>query len=207
MSFPENRRAVGRNASADEYGTHLALTVVIDGTYRVHLHAAPEGWLALTCRLCALPEEGPARDALAREAGRLAAGMLSRHAAGCVVDPQGRALWLQQTLRPDSSDLALDEAFGALDPLTRDEVTRAYRTIHDRLGLTTVIVTHDVQEALLLADRIIVLARGRIVADGTPADLAARREPTEVSQLFDMPRRQAMQIQALLGAGIGPAHE
>jgi hypothetical protein len=39
--------------------------------------------------------------------------MLSRHAAGCVVDPQGRALWLQQTLRPDSSDLALDEAFGA----------------------------------------------------------------------------------------------
>ncbi|OLT99155.1 hypothetical protein BVK87_30825, partial [Achromobacter denitrificans] len=64
-------------------------------------------------RLCALPAEGAARDALAREAGKLAAGMLSRHAAGCVVDPQGRALWLQQTLRPDGGDLALDEAIGA----------------------------------------------------------------------------------------------
>jgi len=89
------------------------LTVVIDDTYRVHLQAAPDGWLALTCRLCALPEEGAARDALARETGKLAAGMLSRHAAACVVDPQGRALWLQQTLRPDSSALALDEALGA----------------------------------------------------------------------------------------------
>lgn len=108
ISAYANRHGLGPSARADG-----RLTVVIDDTYRVHLQAAPEGWLALTARLCALPVEGAARDALLREAGKLAAGMLSRHAAGCVVDPKGGALWLQQTLRPDSSDLALDEALGA----------------------------------------------------------------------------------------------
>ncbi|MFJ3463688.1 CesT family type III secretion system chaperone [Achromobacter spanius] len=88
-------------------------TVVVDDTFRVHLHAAPNGWLAITSRLCTMPEPGAARDELVREIGRLAAGMLSRHAAACVVDPQGRTLWLQQTLSPDSSPLALDEAVGA----------------------------------------------------------------------------------------------
>jgi osmoprotectant transport system ATP-binding protein len=103
--------------------------------------------------------------------------------------------------------MLLDEAFGALDPLTRDEVTRAYRAIHDQLRLTTIMVTHDVQEALLLADRIVVLADGLIVADGTALDLATMREPAEVAQLLDMPRRQAERIQGLLGAHGGPSHE
>jgi len=58
----------------------------------------------------------------------------------------------------------MDEPFGALDPLTRDSLVRAYRDIHDRLGLTTVMVTHDVQEAVLLADRLVVLKAERIVA-------------------------------------------
>ena len=58
----------------------------------------------------------------------------------------------------------MDEPFGALDPLTRDNLVRAYRDIHDRLGLTTVMVTHDVQEAVLLADRLVVLKAERIVA-------------------------------------------
>ncbi|MFD4840255.1 CesT family type III secretion system chaperone [Achromobacter sp. NPDC058515] len=89
------------------------LTVVVDDTFRIHLHPAPHGWLAMTSRLCGLPEQSAARDELVREIGRLAAGMLSRHAAACVVDPQGRTLWLQQTLSPDSSPLALDEAIGA----------------------------------------------------------------------------------------------
>jgi len=60
-----------------------------------------------------------------------------------------------------------------LDPLTRDDLRRAYRALHDRLGLTTLIVTHNIAEALLLADRVLVLRAGRIVADATPAELLA----------------------------------
>lgn len=99
--LPQPARADGR------------LTVVLDDRFRIHLHGAPNGRVAMTSRLCAMPEQGAARDELVREIGKLAAGMLSRHAAACVLDPQGRALWLQQTLSPDNSPLALDEAVGA----------------------------------------------------------------------------------------------
>ncbi|CAB3666639.1 MAG: CesT family type III secretion system chaperone [Achromobacter pulmonis] len=99
--LPPSTRADGR------------LTVVIDQAYRVHLQPARDGWLALSARLCPLPAGQAERDALVIELGKLAAGMLSRHAACCVVDPQDRALWLQQTLQPASGDLALDEAVGA----------------------------------------------------------------------------------------------
>ena len=69
----------------------------------------------------------------------------------------------------------MDEPFGALDPITRDSVRSSYRALHDRLGLTTVMVTHDVQEAVLLADRIAVMSAGRILAYDTPRALLSNR--------------------------------
>ena len=67
----------------------------------------------------------------------------------------------------------MDEPFGALDPLTRDALGDDYRALHQRLGLTTVMITHDMAEAVLLADRIAVMRAGRLLAQGTPAELAA----------------------------------
>ena len=60
----------------------------------------------------------------------------------------------------------MDEPFGALDPLTRDALGQDYRRMHETLGLTSVMITHDVLEALLLADRIVVLQHGHLIADG-----------------------------------------
>jgi osmoprotectant transport system ATP-binding protein len=97
--------------------------------------------------------------------------------------------------------MLMDEPFGALDPITRDTLGTAYRTIHDRLGMTTVMVTHDMQEAVLLADRIAVMSAGRIVADDTPAALMASPADGEVAALMEMPRRQAQRIRALMEAG------
>ena len=94
--------------------------------------------------------------------------------------------------------MLMDEPFGALDPLTRDTLARAYRRLHEQLGLTTLMVTHDVFEAILLADRIIVLREGRIVADDTPHALMATPPDEGVAALMDMPRRQAARVQALL---------
>jgi osmoprotectant transport system ATP-binding protein len=92
--------------------------------------------------------------------------------------------------------MLMDEPFGALDPVTRDALGRAYRDLHDRLGLTTLMVTHDVAEALLLADRIVVLIAGRIRADAAPAALMASVDP-EVRAMIDVPRRQAARLAAL----------
>jgi osmoprotectant transport system ATP-binding protein len=96
--------------------------------------------------------------------------------------------------------MLMDEPFGALDPLTRDALGRDYRQLHDELGLTTVMVTHDVVEAALLAERIVVMAEGRVVADGTPQALMSEDREGYARELMQTPRRQAERLQALLGA-------
>ncbi len=104
------------------------------------------------------------------------------------------------------SVMLMDEPFGALDPVTRDTLGTAYRALHDRLGLTTVMVTHDVQEAVLLADRIVVMSAGRILADDRPGSLLAGHPREEVATLMAMPKRQAERIRALVEAGSPAPH-
>jgi osmoprotectant transport system ATP-binding protein len=68
------------------------------------------------------------------------------------------------------------------------------------MGLTTVMITHDVLEAVLLADRILVMRSGRIVADGTPRELLEGHPDEDVRALMEMPKRQAQRVRALLDA-------
>jgi osmoprotectant transport system ATP-binding protein len=91
----------------------------------------------------------------------------------------------------------MDEPFGALDPLTRDALGEDYRTLHRKLGLTTVMITHDMSEAILLADRVAVMRAGRLLAQGTPAELS-RSDDTYVGDLLRTPRRQAERLNVLL---------
>jgi len=99
--------------------------------------------------------------------------------------------------------MLMDEPFGALDPVTRDDLATEYRRLHDRLGLTTVVVTHDVLEAVLLADRIVVMDKGRVKADGAPGDLLTEAADPNVRALLDMPRRQAERVRERLGLSHG----
>lgn len=91
----------------------------------------------------------------------------------------------------------MDEPFGALDPLTRDGLGDDYRALHRELGLTTIMITHDMTEAILLADRVAVMRSGRLLALGTPAELAAS-DDAYVLELIGTPRRQAARLAALL---------
>jgi osmoprotectant transport system ATP-binding protein len=91
----------------------------------------------------------------------------------------------------------MDEPFGALDPLTRDALGEDFRALHDKLGLTTVMITHDMAEALLLADRIAVMREGKLLALGTPAELSGNND-VYVAELLRTPRRQAERLNALL---------
>jgi osmoprotectant transport system ATP-binding protein len=87
--------------------------------------------------------------------------------------------------------MLLDEPFGALDPLTRDRLQRSFDELRRRLSLTAVFVTHDVAEALVLADRLGVMRAGRLVQVGTPGELARHPADDDVARLLDTPRRQA----------------
>ncbi|MFO1111958.1 MAG: ATP-binding cassette domain-containing protein [Bradyrhizobium sp.] len=94
----------------------------------------------------------------------------------------------------------MDEPFGALDPLTRDALGDDYRELHRKLGLTTVMITHDMTEAILLADRIAVMRAGKLLAQGSPAELAASANEY-VGELLRTPRRQAERLNAALPRG------
>ncbi len=93
--------------------------------------------------------------------------------------------------------MLLDEPFGALDPITRDELRGEFQQLRKRLGLTAVMVTHDMMEALLLADRIAVLSAGRLLRVGTPQELLSQPGDDFVANLLATPRRQADYLEAL----------
>jgi len=76
-----------------------------------------------------------------------------------------------RALASDPRVLLLDEPFGALDPLTRAEMQTMLRDLLRRVGVTTLIVTHDLDEALYLADRVVLLEQGRVVADLASSDV------------------------------------
>jgi osmoprotectant transport system ATP-binding protein len=94
----------------------------------------------------------------------------------------------------------MDEPFGALDPLTRDALGDDYRGLHRKLGLTTVMITHDMTEAILLADRIAVMRSGKLLAQGSPAELAKSGD-AYVGELLRTPRRQAERLNEALPRG------
>jgi osmoprotectant transport system ATP-binding protein len=99
--------------------------------------------------------------------------------------------------RPDI--VLMDEPFAAVDPIVRDGLGQDYRRLHDELGLTSVMITHDILEALGLADRIIVLRAGRVIADGPPTALL-NHENAHVRELMQTPRKIAERVGALLAA-------
>ena len=110
---------------------------------------------------------------------------------------QRQRVGIARALAPGAKLLLLDEAFGALDPVTRDVLGQAIRRLHDELALTTVLVTHDMAEALLLADRVLVMAAGRLVADATPAELVAGGGGEAAQALVAVPRAQAERLRVL----------
>jgi osmoprotectant transport system ATP-binding protein len=110
---------------------------------------------------------------------------------------QQQRVGLARALAAEPKIMLMDEPFGALDPVTRIELGDAYRALHQSLGLTTVMVTHDVQEAVLLADRIVVMKGGRILADDSPRALMAGHADPDVSALMATPRIQAERVAAL----------
>ena len=86
---------------------------------------------------------------------------------------QRQRVALARALARDPRILLLDEPFGALDAKVRRELREALRVIHDELGITSIFVTHDHEEAFLLADRVALLNHGRIEQFAAPGEIVA----------------------------------
>ncbi len=114
---------------------------------------------------------------------------------------QRQRVGVARALAADPELLLMDEPFGALDPITRDALGNKVRELHERLGLTTVMVTHDMAEALLLADRVLVMHAGEMVADETPRALLAGEGGDIAQGLVAVPREQAERLARLEADG------
>ena len=87
---------------------------------------------------------------------------------------QRQRVALGRAIAVDPPLLLLDEPLSNLDASVRQTMRSEIRALQERLGLTTVLVTHDQEEAMIMADRILVMDRGRILRDGTPEDVWRR---------------------------------
>ncbi len=101
---------------------------------------------------------------------------LGQRFPGQISGGQRQRVALARALAVDPRVLLLDEPFGALDANVRRDLRRWLRKIHDELGITTLFVTHDQEEALDLADRVVILDKGRIVQQGTPEEVCRSPE-------------------------------
>lgn len=116
---------------------------------------------------------------------------------------QQQRVGFARALAAGSQVMLLDEPFGALDPVTRDELRAEFLNLRHRLGLTAVMVTHDMIEALLSADLIAVMNAGRLLQLGTPQELMARPADAFVAALMASPKHQTEQLEALAGGTTG----
>ncbi len=97
---------------------------------------------------------------------------------------QQQRVGVARALAADPEVLLMDEPFGALDPVTRQALQGELARIHRASGKTIVLVTHDIDEALRLATRIVLLDRGRIVQAGPPAQLLLQPASDAVSDFI-----------------------
>ncbi|WP_275075321.1 sulfate/thiosulfate ABC transporter ATP-binding protein CysA [Providencia rettgeri] len=107
---------------------------------------------------------------------------------------QKQRVALARALAVDPQILLLDEPFGALDAQVRIELRRWLRQLHDELKFTSVFVTHDQEEAMEVADRIVVMSQGRIEQVGTPNDIWQRPETRFVLEFMGEVNQISAQI-------------
>ncbi len=104
---------------------------------------------------------------------------------------QRQRVAIARALASQPSLLLMDEAFGALDPLTRHDLRSDLKAIQAEAGFAIVLVTHDMAEAAILGDRILVMQEGRVLQDAAPAELIARPADDYVAHLLAAPEREA----------------
>ncbi|MBX3506037.1 MAG: sulfate/molybdate ABC transporter ATP-binding protein [Parvibaculum sp.] len=120
-------------------------------------------------------EERPRTGEIARRVRRLLElvqlGGLEKRFPSQISGGQRQRVALARALAIEPRVLLLDEPFGALDAKVRKELRSWLRELHTETGLTTVFVTHDQEEALELADRVVIMRAGRIEQIGTPSEI------------------------------------
>ena len=97
---------------------------------------------------------------------------------------QQQRIGVVRALAADQDIILMDEPFGALDPITRDSLQDLIKDLQERLGKTVVFVTHDMDEALKLASRIVIMSEGRVIQFDTTQNILRNPATTFVEELI-----------------------
>jgi len=137
-----------------------------------HMSVLDNVSFGLTCRPRALrPPKAEIRERAMRLLSLVQLDWLADRLPHQLSGGQRQRIALARALAVEPKVLLLDEPFGALDAKVRVELRRWLRRLHDETGITSVFVTHDQEEALEVADRVVVLNHGRIEQIGTPDEV------------------------------------
>jgi osmoprotectant transport system ATP-binding protein len=98
---------------------------------------------------------------------------------------QRQRVAIARALASEPAAILMDEPFGALDAITRADLQDAFHALRGELGITAVLVTHDLREALALGDRVAVLREGRLEQEAPPGELLSHPAPGYVSRLLE----------------------
>jgi phospholipid/cholesterol/gamma-HCH transport system ATP-binding protein len=88
-----------------------------------------------------------------------------------------RRVALARAIALDPELVMYDEPFAGLDPISLGTIAQLIRSLNDALGITSLVVSHDLEETFLIADHVIILANGKVAAQGTPKDVMASADP------------------------------
>jgi len=139
------------------------LTVFENVAYPLREHSALPERLIHDLVLLKLQAVG-LRNAAQLKPGEISGGMARRVA-------------LARTIALDPGLIMYDEPFAGLDPISKGVIANLIRTLNSALGSTSILVSHDVEQSLAMADYIYFLSQGRIVAQGTPQQIAVSQDP------------------------------
>ncbi|WP_323017858.1 ABC transporter ATP-binding protein [Castellaniella sp.] len=121
--------------------------------------------------------------------------VLDQRAANLAADAKQKISLGRGLVRPDVSAVLFDEPLTVIDPHLKWELRRKLKQIHHELGLTLIYVTHDQVEAMTFADQVLVMARGRVVQQGTPAELFERPRHTFVGHFIGSPGMNLLPVE------------
>ena len=174
LDWPDEGRILFDGEDATARGARERRVGFVFQHYALFRHMTVFDNVAFGLRVRARSER-PSRGEIAQRVRRLLdlvqIGELSSRYPSELSGGQRQRVALARALAIEPRVLLLDEPFGALDAKVRKELRRWLRELHAAMGMTTIFVTHDQEEALELADRVVVMGEGRIEQVGTPAEV------------------------------------
>ena len=154
----------------------------VDGVYKAQPQNPQGIWDVLMAPIRAMLGTHPEEGSLIRDIVLMKLDAVGLRGARDLMPAEisggmARRVALARAIALDPELVMYDEPFAGLDPISLGTAARLIRQLNDALGITSLVVSHDVDETFRIADRVLILANGRVAAEGTPDEVRGSADP------------------------------